>query len=71
MKIYKVVFANNEPMSCKEITDGVVFDGSYHYVHTHGRLIYAIVKGESELEALNKVAEMVVELSAKYPPQTV
>jgi hypothetical protein len=62
MKIYKIVFVNNQPIDCKEITDGIVQDGKYHYVHSNGKLIYAIVKANSEADALRMTNEMAAEL---------
>jgi hypothetical protein len=66
MKIYKINFANNQPISWKELTEGVVFEGSYHYVHTDGRLIYAVVKAETEVEVLKRCALIIQEIKEKY-----
>jgi hypothetical protein len=68
MSIFKVVFANNEPISCKEIPDGLVLDGNHQYVHTNGKLIYAIIKADSESDVMEKVAEMIVEVRENYSP---
>jgi hypothetical protein len=70
MKVYKVIFMNNQPIQCREVDEGIVFEGSHHYVHTNGRLIYAIVKAESEIEVLKKVAEMISEVRGKYSSKT-
>jgi hypothetical protein len=66
MKIYKVNFANNYPISCKEVTDRVEIKGAYHYEHDNGRLIYAIIKGELGPGLLDTVATIVEEVKDRY-----
>jgi len=62
MNIYKISYANNEVISCKEVTNDAGLDGSYHYVHSDGRMIYAIVKAENEAKA--------IDIASKLPDKT-
>ena len=56
MEIYKLIFAKNNLLTCKEVdNDTYSFDGLYHYEHINGVLIYAIVKADSEQEALTYI----------------
>ena len=63
MKFFKITFVNNEPISCKEITTGVMQDGTYHFLHAKGKMIYAIVAAESEGEALRISNEKMIEFT--------
>ena len=61
MKVYRVVFARNEIISCAEIKAPLVKDIP-HYEEDKGNLIFAIVEEESEEKARNKALEIVKEV---------
>jgi len=64
MNTYKVIFARNEPLSC-EITNKVILNGDYDYKHDKGQLIYALIKADSEEDALNKSDKIIKEVTEK------
>ena len=47
---YKIVFAKNRIISCRETLEKVVSDEPY-YEHRNGLLTYAIVRAENESQA--------------------
>ncbi|MCD6013344.1 MAG: hypothetical protein K0Q79_3206 [Flavipsychrobacter sp.] len=51
MTIYKIIFAKNEIISCSKAEDNAVLEGMYQYEHVQGKLIYALVRAESEDDA--------------------
>lgn len=51
MNVFKLTYVNNEPISCKQISNRII-EGQYTYEYNKGYLIYAIVKAASEEEAL-------------------
>jgi hypothetical protein len=57
MNTYKIIFAKNTVMTC-EIVNKVVLAND-HYEQQKGHLIYAIIKAESEADAVNKANEMI------------
>jgi hypothetical protein len=63
MNVYKVIFANNEVISCVDISNNMVLGDLYHYEHDKGKLIYAIIKAESEIEAGRIAAQLVKEVT--------
>ena len=52
MNIYKLTFANNDVLICKDVNDRYSLNGLYHYEHKNGKPIFAVVKADSEKEAL-------------------
>jgi hypothetical protein len=63
MDVYKLIFENNATISC-EIMSGPVLEGStYHYVHSNNKMIYALVKAESEENARQISVWLLRELS--------
>ena len=52
MNTYKLIFAKNEIVTCSLIFIKVEFNGQYYYEKEKGQLIYAIVKAETEEDAL-------------------
>jgi len=56
--MYKIVFAKNEIMTCQEVTNAS-FSGICHYEQNNGNLIYAIIKCNSEDNALT-IARLIV-----------
>ena len=63
MKVFKVIFAKNEVMTCSEVN--VNLEGNYDYEHDRGQLIYALIKAENETDAVCKSYEIVKELNDK------
>jgi hypothetical protein len=51
VRIYRLIYANNEVIACTDVSSNVGLNGIYHYEHKGGKLIYAIVKAESEENA--------------------
>ena len=66
MKVFKVTFVNNEPVTITDVSEKTILEGSHHCVHTNGKIIYALVKSETELDVLEKVGLMVAEVKALY-----
>ncbi len=66
MNIYKITYIRNEAALCKEITTTTELVGLYHYEHTHGNLIYAIVKAENEDNALTIAKFISKEVKDKF-----
>ena len=54
MNVYKVVFANNDVISCQVENTTIDWVGDYYYEHTKAKLIYAMIKAENETEAMGK-----------------
>jgi hypothetical protein len=65
MKVFKVIFARNEIISCSAVRDSVKLDGSYHYEHKGGKIIYALIKAETEEEACSIALTIRKEVSDK------
>jgi len=65
MNIYKLTFARNKVFTCKEVSDRYSLNGIYHYEHKNGKLIYAIVKADSEPKALILVDTILKEIQEK------
>jgi len=65
MNLYKIIFARNEVISCKEENNTEYIDGSYHYEHKNGKLIYALIKAESEDDARSKALVVIKEVTDK------
>jgi hypothetical protein len=65
MNVYKVIFVQNEINSCKKVTDSASSYKSYHYEHDHGKLIYAIIKDESEDNARSIANNIINEVRNK------
>jgi hypothetical protein len=59
MKTYRITFAKNEIISCKEEMGDVPSNEIYNYVQERGNLIYAIVKTKNEENALT-IANMII-----------
>jgi hypothetical protein len=64
MNTYKIIFAKNEVVSC-ELLHKAVLTKEYDYEHDNGRLIYALVNAENELEAKKKSNKIVKEVTEK------
>ena len=52
MNIYRVIFAENEILACSTVNSMAVFNGIYFYEHKDGKLTYAIIKAETEENAI-------------------
>lgn len=52
VKIFRLIYANNEVIACTDVSSNVGLNGVYHYEHKGGKLIYAVVKAESEENAI-------------------
>ena len=65
MNIYKVIFAKNEVISCDLISNKFELSEDYLYHHDKGQLIYAIIKANSEEDALNKSDQIIKEVAKK------
>ena len=52
MTVYRIVFANNEIVSSNPETVHAHFNGEYYYEHNKGKLVFALVKAETEENAL-------------------
>jgi hypothetical protein len=63
MKMFRVVFARNEIISCNEICLPTVRDIP-HYEADNGNLIFAILKEESEEKARARASELVKEVKS-------
>ena len=63
MDIYKVIFVKNEISSCIRLADSASSYKSYHYEHVHGKLIYAIIKDEDEINARSIAQQIINEIS--------
>ena len=59
MKTFKVTFAKNEIISCKEIKNSLSVKGVFHYEHNNGNLIYATIKNKNEDNALT-IAQLII-----------
>jgi len=57
MNIYKVMFAKNEIISCNIASHSRELDGEYYSIHK-GQLIHAIIKAESETQALEDAKQL-------------
>ena len=51
MKTYRIVFAKNEIITCKEAENSSNLNGSSYYEHDNGNVIFAIVKADDEAAA--------------------
>jgi hypothetical protein len=58
MNTYKLIFDNNEVVSC-DLVYNVILAEDYYFHHTNGKLIHALVRAESEDEALSKRSQIV------------
>ena len=65
MKMYKVIFAKNEVISCQQADPPVSFKGDYNYEWDKGQLIYALIRAENEAEAIGKSDDVVREFLEK------
>ncbi len=65
MNVFKVIFARNEIISCSVVHDNVKLDSTYHYEHKAGKIIYALIKAETEEEACSVARKMPKEISDK------
>jgi hypothetical protein len=61
MKVYKITYVNNAPISCRLVTDRVI-EGAYTYEFNKDNLIFAFVNADDEREAL----EISKFISAKF-----
>jgi hypothetical protein len=52
MNMYKVIFAKNEPISVQVVSTDVSNDNYCYYEHDRGHLIFAMMRAESEHEAM-------------------
>jgi len=52
INVYKVIFAKNRVISCRNAGASASMTTAYHYEHDKGYLIYAIIKAETEADAL-------------------
>ena len=59
MKLFKVIFVNNTVSTCKLLDRKMKLNGEYFFDHTNGKLIYAIIKAETEAEASSK-AQLII-----------
>jgi len=62
MYTYKIIFAKNEVVSC-ELLNEVILGNDYHYEHDKGRLLFALVRAENELDAISKGEKIVREVT--------
>ena len=53
MNIYKLIFANNDIISC-DLLPNVALGKEYYYEHDKGKLIHILLRAESEADALAK-----------------
>lgn len=65
MNTYKLIFAKNEIVTCDLMLTKVEFNGRYTYEKDKRQLIYAIVKAESEEEALKMGKEIISDFKKK------
>ena len=65
MNLYKVIFANNDIISC-EVAEQRFDHESEYYFEYKGQLIHAMIKGENKSEALDKANEIIKEELEKY-----
>ena len=59
MNVYRIIFAENEPISCTIANHNTVLNGLYQYEHKNGTVIYAIVNAKNEDNALT-IAHFIV-----------
>jgi len=52
MNIYRIIFAENEILTCKTVNSAIVFNGIYYYEHKDGKLTHAIIQADNEENAL-------------------
>ena len=62
---YKIVFAKNRIISCRETLEKVVSDEPY-YEHRNGLLTYAIVRAENESQARSIAKYLALEMKQRY-----
>ncbi len=65
MKTFRIVFAKNEILTCKEAENNSNLNGSSYYEHENGNLIFAIVKAPGEEEAINMAKRIVQEVKER------
>lgn len=64
MKIFRLLYTNNEVVTCTDVSNYVGLNGIYHYEHRNGSLVYAIVKAANEDNAITIGNFITKELSA-------
>ncbi len=52
MNVYRIIFADNEAISCTIVDHNTVLNGLYQYEHKNGNLVYAIINAKNEDNAL-------------------
>lgn len=68
MAIFKVVFAKNEILACRELSTSPHVVENVNYEHDkNGHLIYAIIPADSEREAHLKAVELIKDVSRRGP----
>jgi hypothetical protein len=70
MKVYKVIFARNEVVSCKESPVRLPNDIEARYEQNNGQLIYAFVQASDMTEAVVKANQLIPHLATQLikPP---
>jgi hypothetical protein len=63
MKVYKVIFAKNEIISCTEMISNASLVGLYHYEQNKGQLIYALINAELDQDAYIIATTIIKEVS--------
>lgn len=65
MSVFRIVFAKNEIISCKETTHDLLSDIPY-YEHKNGQVIFALVKAENEEDATAKARTIAEQVEQSY-----
>lgn len=65
MSIFKVIFAKNKAISCREMDQSVRLQDDYFYEQKNGQPIYAIINAKDENEALRVAEDIVREVTEK------
>ncbi|MCD6013609.1 MAG: hypothetical protein K0Q79_3471 [Flavipsychrobacter sp.] len=64
MNKYKIIFVRNEVIACDLLlSNEVEFSGVYYYEHNRGNLIFAIIKADSVLGAINIADNIIKEVN--------
>jgi hypothetical protein len=67
MKVFKVIYARNEVVSCKESPIRLPDDLEIRYEQNNGQLIYAFVQANDMADAISKVGALVPNKSEQLP----
>jgi hypothetical protein len=64
--IFKLTFANNEVVSCEPAESNSILSELYDYEHQNENLIYALIKADTEAQAIAISHTIVFDLKMKY-----